>query len=78
MAACGQPHEAEGLAYLGPCVADEDHDGPHQFTGPIEGTVISVTIGDSGAWDRTRTRDAGADRILADVAKALAPRPGSN
>jgi hypothetical protein len=64
---CGQPHEAAGLDYLGPCVADQDHDGPHEFVGPIEGTVISVTLGDG--WKRTRTRDA--DELLDALGPAL-------
>lgn len=70
---CGLPHEAPGLAYLGQCIMGANHDGPHHFTGPIEGTVISVTLGDG--WKRTRTRDAGVDMVLEDLAKTMAPRP---
>jgi hypothetical protein len=63
---CGLPHEATGLAYLGPCLMGANHDGPHQFTGPIAGSLISVTI--DGPED-----DAGVDSILEDIRRALAP-----
>jgi hypothetical protein len=77
---CGQPHEAPGLAYLGLCVADDGHDGPHEFTGPIEGTVISVTLGDG--WTRTRTDDRpehllepGLKDVLEGLGRALGTGP---
>ena len=72
-ALCGQRHESGKLDHLGPCVMGPDHEGPHHFDGPIEGTVISVTIGDG--WDRARTKDAGVDSILEDIGRALAHRP---
>lgn len=73
---CGQPHEAPGLAYLGPCVMGPNHEGPHEFDGPIDGTVISVTLGDG--WTRTEDRpehllEPGLNDVLKDVARALAP-----
>ena len=68
---CGKPHEATGLAYLGPCLMGAGHEGPHQFTGPIAGTVISVTI-------EAPEDDAGVDSILEDLGRAMgkASRPG--
>lgn len=55
---CGAAHEAPGLAYLGACVMGARHAGLCQFIGPLEGTIVSVAIGETDAWDRTRTRDA--------------------
>jgi len=67
---CGQPHEAPALAYLGQCIMGPDHDGPHHFDGPIDGTVISVTLGDG--WERISAEDLvnGAD-VLEDLGRAI-------
>jgi hypothetical protein len=61
---CGQHHEAPGLAYLGECLAGANHNGPHIFKGPIEGSVVSVTI---SAPDN----DPGVDLILEDLGQAM-------
>jgi hypothetical protein len=58
-----------------------NHDGPHLFDGPIEGTVISVTLGDG--WTRTREEDRpehrlepGLNEALEGLAQALAKPRG--
>lgn len=66
---CGLPHEATGLAYLGPCLMGANHDGPHHFTGPIEGTLISVTID-----DRADPDDPGVAMVLDKLAQSMASR----
>lgn len=78
---CGQPHEAPGLAHLGACLAGENHSGPHVFNGPIDGTVITVTLGDG--WTRERTEDRperllepGLNAALEDLGRALGKARG--
>jgi hypothetical protein len=66
---CGQQHEAPGLAYLGACLMGPNHDGPHLFNGPIEGTVISVTLGDG--WTRTREEDRPEHRLEPGLGEVL-------
>jgi hypothetical protein len=61
---CGQLHELPGLAYLGKCLAGANHAGPHQFNGPLDGTVISVTVS-------APEGDPGAAKVLEDLGRAM-------